>query len=100
MKFWHSNRLDQEAEYEPRDVAARFIAACRDGYDLSVCRPSVEFAFRWWLTDSKEFNATWDEADFDSLWDGLQAEITEDDHAFIWDGLMEPHRKREARAAN
>ena len=102
MKFWHANRLDQEAEYDPADVAARFIAAVRDGYDVSRCRPSIEWTFRWWLTDGKDgFNATWEEGDFDQLWDALQDQFTEDPGArdLIWDQLMEPHRVREARAA-
>jgi hypothetical protein len=93
MKFWHSNRLDQEADYDPKDVATRFIAAVRNGFDLSTSRPSMDFAFRWWLTDPKEFNATWDEGDYDELWNALEEVMTDEDEQFIRDRLMARFRE-------
>jgi hypothetical protein len=104
MKFWHSNRLDQEAEYDPADVARRFIAAVRDGYDLTPCRLSGEFAFRWWLTDGEAFNATWEEQDSDALMDALRDTMTGEDKQVLWEALESPETKAlnriGARAAN
>lgn len=85
MKFWHDNKLDQEVEYDPKEVARKFLVAVHDGYDLSRSRLSYEFAFRWWLTDPQAFNASWDvDSDDDpNLMDALFDVMTDADRELI-----------------
>lgn len=72
------NRLDNTLEVDPVELAQQFATALDDGHfeDVPV-RASLELAYRYWIAGPKGCSASWDEADWESLVDGLQAYLSD-----------------------
>ena len=88
------NRVDEAFQVDLETLPNLFIAALeREDYKPSG-RLSYEFEYRWWLTGSEKTGglaATWDEADFDALFEPFITRVNEDSeyHDRVW-ARMDP----------
>lgn len=89
MIFYLDNRVDGRFEEDPKETARKFIEAVEGGFDISGCRASMEFAFRWWLSDPEGYHVSWEDGDSDQLMNALGEVITPKEKTAIWDKLTE-----------
>jgi len=72
VKFWRGNRADAEFDADPDEVA-RWFWVSRQGelaYDGGM---RLDRCLRAFLTDPAQFNAVWDEPDYDGLFGAVLA---------------------------
>ena len=59
VRLYAGNRLDAVKDYDPDELAQRFLAAATSG-EHPAPTGGLEFAYRWWLTDRDGMNSTFE----------------------------------------
>lgn len=74
VRLYKGNRLDQAHDYNPDELAKRFIDAAANG-ELTSPGRGLGWAFRSWLTSREGPNSTWDEVDWPTMESALHDQL-------------------------
>ncbi|MBS1863000.1 MAG: hypothetical protein JSS68_14965 [Actinobacteria bacterium] len=93
VTMYRDNKIDRAERLDPHELAEAFVSTLKGeihpGYEPSG-RISVEFEYRWWLSDTEIGHGwTWKDEDWPALWGALRDYMNSDEavSAAVIDGL-------------